>query len=78
MSAKYVKPFLKGHKNDYRDAEAIAEAAQRAHYALCCNQNGGTARSSSAAPGAGKACERTHSECERNPRFLAGSRHCGS
>ena len=26
IPAKYVKPFLKGHKNDYRDAEAIAEA----------------------------------------------------
>ena len=24
-----MKPFLKGHKNDYRDAEAIAEAVQR-------------------------------------------------
>jgi transposase len=24
-----VKPLLKGHKNDYRDAEAIAEAVQR-------------------------------------------------
>ena len=23
MPAKYVKPFVKGHKNDYRDAEAI-------------------------------------------------------
>jgi transposase len=29
LPARYVKPFLKGHKNDYRDAEAIAEAAQR-------------------------------------------------
>jgi transposase len=29
MPAQYVKPFLKGHKNDYRDAEAIAEAVQR-------------------------------------------------
>ena len=29
MPAKYVKPFLKSHKNDYRDAEAIAEAVQR-------------------------------------------------
>ena len=26
MPAQYVKPFLKGHKNDYRDAEAVAEA----------------------------------------------------
>jgi len=29
MPAKYVKPFLKGQKNDFRDAEAIAEAVQR-------------------------------------------------
>jgi transposase len=29
LPAQYVKPLLKGHKNDYRDAEAIAEAVQR-------------------------------------------------
>jgi transposase len=29
IPAQYVRPFLKGHKNDYRDAEAIAEAVQR-------------------------------------------------
>jgi transposase len=29
IPAQYVKPFLKGHKNDYSDAEAIAEAVQR-------------------------------------------------
>lgn len=29
IPAKYVKSFLKGHKNDYRDAEPIAEAVQR-------------------------------------------------
>ena len=29
MPAQYVKPYLKCHKNDYRDAEAIAEAVQR-------------------------------------------------
>ena len=29
IPAQYVKPFLKGHKNDYRDAEAIMEAVQR-------------------------------------------------
>jgi transposase len=29
IPAQYVKPFLKGHKNDHRDAEAIAEAVQR-------------------------------------------------
>jgi transposase len=29
MPAKYVRPYSKGLKNDFRDAEAIAEAAQR-------------------------------------------------
>jgi transposase len=29
MPAKYVRPYSKGDKNDYRDAEAIAEAVQR-------------------------------------------------
>jgi len=29
VSAKYVRPYSKGQKNDFRDAEAIAEAVQR-------------------------------------------------
>ena len=29
MPAKYVKPYRKGQKNDFRDAEVIAEAVQR-------------------------------------------------
>ena len=29
MPAKYVRPYSKGQKNDYRDADAIAEAVQR-------------------------------------------------
>jgi transposase len=29
MAAKYVRPYSKGQKNDFRDAEAIAEAVQR-------------------------------------------------
>ena len=29
MPAQYVKPYLRGQKNDFRDAEAIAEAVQR-------------------------------------------------
>jgi transposase len=28
MPAKYVRPYSKGQKNDFRDAEAIAEASQ--------------------------------------------------
>jgi transposase len=29
MPAKYVRPYSKGQKNDFRDAEAIAEAVHR-------------------------------------------------
>ena len=29
MPAEYVRPYRKGQKNDFRDAEAIAEAVQR-------------------------------------------------
>jgi transposase len=29
IPAQFVKPFRKSHKNDFRDAEAIAEAVQR-------------------------------------------------
>src|SRR5262245_65201424 len=29
MPAKYVRPYSRGQKNDFRDAEAIAEAMQR-------------------------------------------------
>jgi transposase len=29
MSPEYVRPYVKGQKNDDRDAEAIAEAATR-------------------------------------------------
>jgi|SRR3990167_917656 len=31
ISPQFVKPFVKGNKNDYRDAEAIMEAAHRPH-----------------------------------------------
>lgn len=31
IAPQYVKPYVKGNKNDYNDAEAIAEAAQRAN-----------------------------------------------
>src|SRR5437868_10725366 len=29
MPAKYVRPYSRGQKNDFRDAEAIAEAVER-------------------------------------------------
>ena len=41
IPAQFVKPFVKSHKNDYVDAEAIAEAVQTAYDALCANQDRG-------------------------------------
>ncbi len=48
MPAKYVRPYSKGQKNDFRDAEAIAEAVQRPTNPSCalivmgiCRQNCG-------------------------------------
>ncbi len=35
IPAKYAKPFAKGQKNDYNDAEAIAEAALRPNLRWC-------------------------------------------
>jgi transposase len=31
IPAQFVRPFVKSNKNDYRDAEAIAEAVERDH-----------------------------------------------
>ena len=35
MPAKYVRPYSKAQKNDFRDAEAIAEAVQRPTMKFC-------------------------------------------
>ena len=40
IPAIYVKPFVKGQKNDYNDAEAIAEAALRPNLHLLRNAAG--------------------------------------
>jgi len=37
MLARYVRPYSKGQKNDFRDAEAIAEAVQRRTVKLVAN-----------------------------------------
>ena len=35
MPAQFVRPFVKSNKNDYRDAEAIAEAVERRTCVSC-------------------------------------------
>src|SRR5438045_9785999 len=40
MPAKYVRPYSKGQKNDFKDAEAIAEAVQRPTMRFVANKTG--------------------------------------
>ena len=52
MPAKYVKPYVKTNKNDYIDAEAIAEAVGRARMRFVPYQDGRSARFAVPSPGA--------------------------
>src|SRR5438309_2229842 len=36
IPAQFVRPFVKSNKNDYRDAEAIAEAVERENMRVSC------------------------------------------
>jgi transposase len=49
MPAKYVRPYSKGQKNDFRDAEAIAEAVQRPTMKVCHDEDRRSARLAGAA-----------------------------
>ena len=47
MPAKYVRAYSKGQKNDYRDAEAIAEAVQRPTMKFVATKRSSSARARS-------------------------------
>jgi transposase len=69
MPAKYVRPYSKGQKNDFRDAEAIAEAVQRPTMKFV------TAKTADQPSCAGAPGQPTHRHHQSNPRLLAGARH---
>ena len=50
MPAKFVRPYSKGQKNDFRDAEAITEAVQRPTNEVCRHKDRRPARPAGAAP----------------------------
>jgi transposase len=52
MPAKYVRPYSKGQKNNFRDAEAIAEAVQRPAMKFVAHKDGRPTRLAGVAPGA--------------------------
>jgi hypothetical protein len=79
IPAQYVKPFLKGHKNDYRDAEAIAEAVQQPTMPLCIDQDAGADGFAITAPCALALGQTAYGFGQSNPRLSARARHhrCG-
>ena len=52
IPAKYVRPYSNGQKNDFRDAEAIAEAGTAPDDEIRCDQDCRSTRLAGLAPGA--------------------------
>ena len=75
MPARYVRAYLKGNKNDFRDAEAIAEAVQRPTMRFVATKTRRAARSAGVAPGALTPGRRAHGDRQRDPRLPARPRH---
>ena len=69
IPAQYVKPFLKGHQNDYRDAEIGSRATT--NYALRLDQDAGADGSAGTAPRALAPCQAAHGRGQSNPRLSA-------
>ena len=76
MPAKYAKAFLKGNKNDFRDAEAIAEAVQRPTMRFVATKTAEQLDLQALTPGALTPGQRADGDCQRDPRFSARS-WCG-
>src|SRR5437773_2235614 len=77
MPAKYVRPYSNGQKNDFRDAEAIAEAVQRPTMKFVATPS--SARPSGAAPrprSIGRSAYRRHQSDPCVPAG-AGASPCG-
>jgi transposase len=56
VPATYAKPFRQGHKNDFRDAHAVAEGRAAADNSLCSSQNRRATGFASTAPSAVAPC----------------------
>ena len=77
MPAKYVRPYSKGQKNDFRDAEAIAEAVQRPTMKFVTTKTTDQLDLQALHRGVSD-WSATHWHHQSNPRLFAGARHRGT
>ncbi len=78
MPAKYVRPYSKGQKNDFRDAEAIAEAVQRPTMKFVATKTAEQLDLQAPPSGARTLGQPAHRHHQSDPRLPAGTRHCGA
>jgi transposase len=76
MPAKYVRPYSKGQKNDFRDAEAIAEAVQRPTMEFVATKT--TEQLAGAPPRARAIGQSAHRHHQSDPRLLVRAWRCRS
>ena len=65
MPPAYVKPYVKRHKNDAADAEAICEAVTRTNMRVCCDQDPRAAER----PGAPPHAPSIHPSADRGDQY---------
>ena len=75
MPAKYVRPYSKGQKNDFRDAEAIAEAVQRPTMKFVTTKTADQLDLQALHRVRERLVSQTHWHHQSNPRLFAGARH---
>ena len=76
MPAKYVRPYSKGQKNDFRDAEAIAEAVQRPTMKFVATKTADQLDLQALQPGTGAPGQPAYRHYQSDPRLPAGAQHC--
>ena len=71
----YAKPFRQGHKNDFRDAHAVAEASAAADDTLCSSQDRRATGSAGPAPGPVSPGQRADRSDQSDSRLSSRARH---
>jgi len=78
MPAKYVRPYSKGQKNDFRDAEAIAEAVQRPTMKFVATKTADQLDLQALHRVRERVVGQRTSNHQSDPRLFAGTRHRGA